>query len=150
MGSARGQRLCLANRLIHHPGKLNGVSCDLCRTTRAGAPGDNENKPSPKPRRKEQYCFPRANVPLCGANQSHGLWPWSISLSLQILAPAALVSVRADDRKMCKIRTTLPPNKPSPRISSRLPLASPFLHLCTRAGDRWPIRWTCQAGRIET
>jgi hypothetical protein len=34
----------LANRLIHHPGKLGGVSCDLCRTTRAGASGYDENK----------------------------------------------------------------------------------------------------------
>ena len=34
MGSWYEQRPCLANRLIHHPGKLDGVSCDLCTTTR--------------------------------------------------------------------------------------------------------------------
>jgi hypothetical protein len=63
MGSWRGplRDACLANRLIHHPGKLDGVSCDLCRPSRAGAPGYDENKPSPKPRRMNQYCFPHAN-----------------------------------------------------------------------------------------
>jgi hypothetical protein len=37
----------LANHLIHHPGKLEGVSCDLCRQSlrpRAGGSGfDNES-----------------------------------------------------------------------------------------------------------
>jgi hypothetical protein len=74
--------------------------------------------------------FSHVNAPLCGASQCHGLWPWSITLSLQILAPAELVSEGADDRRMCKTRTAFPPNKPSRRISPRLPLASPFLHPC--------------------
>jgi hypothetical protein len=39
----------LANRLIHHPDKLHGVSCDLRGTTRAGTPGYDESKCAARP-----------------------------------------------------------------------------------------------------